>query len=163
MCFFLLRACLYSFIAVCFAALVLFWIWIAGSLAQFFSSLTVAYSSSNHSFFSCFSLVPLQNSLNLRVWTDSSSSSDFSLSTRKRLLSVMYALHILALNVMTTSMWSESIFAPLCAFRSMSSEKCLPSIIQLSIWLKVRPSGECQVCRWIRLCLSRRIKGLKNC
>jgi hypothetical protein len=32
--------------------------------------------------------------------------------------------HILALNFTTTSMWSESMFAPLRAVTSMTSEKC---------------------------------------
>jgi hypothetical protein len=40
----LLRACLYSFLAVSFAAQ----IWIARALAEFFSSLAMAHSSSNH-------------------------------------------------------------------------------------------------------------------
>jgi hypothetical protein len=39
------------------------------------------------------------------------------------------------------------------AIKSMTSEKCLPSIKQWSMWLKVCPSGECQVWRWIRLCM----------
>jgi hypothetical protein len=34
-----------------------------------------------------------------------------------------------------------------------TSEKSLPSIKQWSIWLKVCPSGECQVWSWIRLCI----------
>jgi hypothetical protein len=53
-CFSLLFAFLYPFIALSFAALVLFLIWIAGALAQCFSSLTVVHSSSIHSLFSCF-------------------------------------------------------------------------------------------------------------
>jgi hypothetical protein len=44
---------------------------------------------------------------------------NFSLWTAKRLrccyCRLVYALHILALNVMTNNKWSESIFVPLCA------------------------------------------------
>jgi hypothetical protein len=50
-------------------------------------------------------------------------------------------------------MWSESIFTPLRAITSMTSEKCLPSMKQWSIWLKECPSWECQVWRWIGLCM----------
>jgi hypothetical protein len=43
---------------------------------------------------------------------------------------VLLARHILALNFIMTSMWSESMFAPPRAKTSLTSGKCLPSIKQ---------------------------------
>jgi hypothetical protein len=63
----------------------------------------------------------------------------FRRSTAKRLICcgvVLLARLDLYLNFMPTSMWSESV----------TSEKCRPSN-------KHWPSGECQVSRWIRLCM----------